>query len=186
MQIYRTQKNLKICATHFAHLRDRESVFLIWQAVSIFCNNWEMLSVDVNRNRNTIRSERASPGAAQMTGGTRVCDSDSWVMLCHVRERDSDLWIGTPEPSRAPHHNATEPGEPFQTEQMGHAAELLSISLSAPFSFPDPNTIWHLINMLSESFISLMSRCLSSVSPLKTTRALITQNSIGERERDAG
>lgn len=139
-----------------------------------------MLSVDINRNRNTIQSERASPGAAQMTSGTRSCDSDSWVMLCHVRERDADPRIGTPEPSRAPHHNATEPGEPFQTEQMGHAVELLSVSLSAPFSFPDPNTIWHLINMLSESFISLMSRCLSSISP----NALITQNSIWEKEKE--
>lgn len=116
---------------------------------------------------------------------TRICAPDSWLMLCHVRERDPDLWIGTA--FRAPHHNATEPRGTDPNRANGSrswAPNRPSVSLSAPVSSSDPNTNWHLINILSEGFISLTSCCLSS-SPLKTTDALITQNSICVRERPA-
>lgn len=119
------------------------------------------------------------------TVNTRVCASDSWLMLCHVREQDPDLRIGTA--SRAPHHNAAEPSGTDPNRANGSrswAPNRPSVSLSAPVSSSDPNANWHLINILSEGFISLTSRCLFSFSPLKTMDALITQNSICVRERD--
>lgn len=126
--------------------------------------------------------------ASRCTHGRRwkhVCAPDSWLMLCHVREQDPDPSIGTA--SRAPHHNATEPRGTDPNRANGSrswAPYRPSVSLSAPVSSSDPNTNWHLINILSEGFISLTSRCLSSFSPLKTIDALITQNSICTRERD--
>lgn len=100
-----------------------------------------------------------------------------------ARSRSVD-WNGI-QSTRAPHHNTTEPGgDPIQTEQMGHAVELQNRP-SAPLSSSDPNTNWHLINILSEGFISLTSRCLFFFSLRKTIDALITQNSICERERPA-
>lgn len=125
--------------------------------------------------------------AAHMAGA-RVCAADSWFMLCHVREQDPDPIIGTA--SRAPHHNATEPRGTDPNRANGSrswAPYRPSISLSAPVSSSDPNTNWHLINILSEGFISLTftSRCLSSFALLKTMDALITQNSICVRERFA-
>ncbi len=118
---------------------------------------------------------------------TRVCAPDSWLMLCHVREQDPDPSIGTA--SRAPHHNATEPRGTDPNRANGSrswAPYRPSVSLSAPVSSSDPNTNWHLINILSEGFISLTftSRCLS-FSLLKTMDALITQDAICVRERNA-
>lgn len=103
--------------------------------------------------------------------------SESEIQICGLERHPEHQ-------STSSQHHWTGGGDPIQTEQMGHAVELQNRP-SAPLSSSDPNTNWHLINILSEGFISLTSRCLFFFSLRKTIDALITQNSICERERPA-
>jgi len=125
----------------------------------------------------SFRLFSAGPYAAHVSGWKRLtadsCSamSESKIQICGL-ERHPEHLITTPlnrggsDPNRA---NGSRSRAPKQ----------------ANVSSSDPNTNWHLINILSEGFISLTSRCLSSPSQWTTIDALITQNSICMRERPA-